>query len=70
MIAIENNGYCIPQFMSKIQLYIGDQPGKIRLESISIPNLNTQLILAICSDMVASDARVLNQRAGKKCPIS
>jgi SNF2 family DNA or RNA helicase len=43
--------------MSKIQLHIGDLPGKIRLESVSIPDLNTQLILAICSDMVASDAR-------------
>ncbi len=43
--------------MSKIQLHITDLPGKIRLESVSIPDLNTQLILAICSDMVASDAR-------------
>jgi len=43
--------------MSKIQLHIGDKSREIRLESVSIPILNTQLILAICSDMVASDAR-------------
>ena len=43
--------------MNKIQLHIGDIPGKIRLASVSIPDLNTQLILAICSDMVASDTR-------------
>ncbi|MFM2286831.1 MAG: hypothetical protein RLZZ543_2328, partial [Bacteroidota bacterium] len=43
--------------MDKLVLHTTNQPGEIRLEGIAIPDLTTAQLLAICSEMVASETR-------------
>ena len=42
--------------MDKIQLQTNTKLGEIFMVGIAICDLNTQLILSVCSEMVASDA--------------